>query len=874
MNGMDMRRSCLPASTGKNKQALMKHPVFFILCFALFTVQTNAQLAQPVYPDSLFSTYYHQRVTLFRVLPQTKDDIIFLGNSITDGGEWSELFADQRIKNRGISGDNTIGVLNRLDEVYNRKPAMVFLLIGTNDLARNTAADTIVKNICRIAALIKQFSPQTKLFVQSIFPVNERFGKFSGHMSKKKEISEVNRQLRFYASEYRYSYVDLFAALADSSGRLDTAYTNDGLHLTGAGYLRWKEVIAPLIYSYPALIPKPASVQWMNKKVNLSRFTFIISEDTSLKKEAALLREVFARHKLSLRIIRNSKTEAGVISLQQTQDITNEEGYELTVTMNKIIIRYRKAAGAFYAIQTLKQLITDNQLQCAAIRDAPAFGYRGFMVDVGRNYQSVRQLKQQIDIMAAYKLNIFHFHLTEDIAWRLESKKYPQLTAAKHMLRRPGKYYSLKELKELISFCRDRHITLIPEIDMPGHSAAFKRAMGVDMQSETGMKICKNILKELSKETDLPFIHIGGDEVKITNKQFLPEMVALLHSHGKKVIAWDPGGNVPEGTLVQLWNGNTVTREKFPAIDSRHLYLNHFDPLDGVVATFNHQVCDVNAGNSDLLGATLCNWPDRNVSKEEDLISMNAVYPVMLSFAERCWRGGGWKNYKSDMGQSGQFRHAAFSEFEERLLVHHHRFFQTLPFPYTRQSHIEWSLIGPFANGGNASEVFFPESDGFMDTVQLSKYPSLTGGTIWLRHFWHPMIGSHLSDPQDSTTYYAVRKVWSDADRYQKYWIGFNNLSRSTATDSPPAGAWDEKGSMLWVNGIQISAPDWKMAGQKGDPEIPLTDEGYEYRNPATIHFHKGWNTILVKSPVVTFKGKDWQNPVKWMFTMVESNEN
>lgn len=850
----------------------MKYPAFLIVCL-LFTICNNAQQIQPVYPDSLFPTYYHQRASLFRVLPKTDDDIIFLGNSITDGGEWSELFADSRIKNRGISGDNTIGVLNRLDEVYNRKPAMVFLLIGTNDLARNMAADTVVKNICRIASLIKQFSPHTKLFVQSIFPLNERFGKFSGHMSKKNEIIEVNRQLRSYAPEYKYRYVDVFAALADSSGRLNTAYTNDGLHLTGAGYLRWKECITPLLYSYPALIPLPASVQWINKKVSLSRFSSLVIDGSSLEKEAILVRDLFARHKLPMKVSKQPATGTLYIHIHQTLDIPDDEGYELTVTPDKIIIRCRKAAGAFYAIQTLKQLITEKQLQCAVIRDAPAFGFRGFMVDVGRNYQSVRQLKQQIDIMALYKLNIFHFHLTEDIAWRLESKQYPQLTAAKNMHRNPGKYYSYRELKELIAYCKDRHITLIPEIDMPGHSAAFKRAMGVDMQSEAGMKICRNILQELCKETDLPYIHIGGDEVKITNKSFLPEMVALLRSLGKKVIAWDPGGNVPAGTLVQLWNGNTVTKENFPAIDSRHLYLNHFDPLDGVVATFNHQVCDVTTGSSDHLGATLCNWPDRNVSKEEDLIRMNAVYPVMLSFSERCWRGGGWKNYLSDMGQYGQLRHAEFSEFEERLIEHQHRFFHTLPFPYTRQSHLEWRMIGPFTNNGNTRMVFPPESAGFMDTVQLKHYPTLIGGTIWLRHFWNPMIGSHLSDPQDSTTYYSLRKVWSDTDGYKKYWIGFNNLSRSTATDSPPIDAWDEKGSAVWVNGVKVAAPAWKRAGQKGDPEIPLTDEGYEYRDPVNIYLHKGWNDILIKSPVGSFKGKDWQNPVKWMFTMVEAGQ-
>jgi hexosaminidase len=491
------------------------------------------------------------------------------------------------------------------------------------------------------------------------------------------------------------------------------------------------------------------------------------------------------------------------------------------------------------------------------------------MVDVGRNYQSVKQLKQQIDVMAAYKLNVFHFHLTEDIAWRLQSKLYPQLTDAKNMLRNPGEFYSLDEMKELIAYCKERYITLVPEIDMPGHSAAFTRAMGVDMQSEKGMEICKNILTELCAELDVPLIHIGGDEVKITNKEFLPAMVSTLKALNKKVIAWDPGGNVPEGTILQMWNGNIVPKKKFPAVDSRHLYLNHFDPIDGVAAIFNHQVCDVQSGNENNLGATLCNWPDRRVSKEEDLINMNAVYPVMLTFAERCWQGGGWKNFLSDIGTPGAERFNAFVEFENRLLEHKALNFKNISFPYVKQSDIEWKLIGPFDNKGKTESSFAPESKKLFDTVQLKNYSSVYGGTIWLRHFWHPMIQSHLQNPEDSTTWYAVRKIWSDEEGEKKFWIGFNNLSRSPATDSPPMNAWDNKGSSVWVNGNLVEPPKWKHAGQKGNSEIPLFDEGYEYREPTKIYLQKGWNTVLIKAPVGTFKG-EWQNPVKWMFTFVQ----
>ena len=843
--------------------------VLSVITLLLVSSIASAQVNQPSFPDSLFSTYYHQRVTLFKALPQTEGDIIFLGNSITDGGEWSELFADLKIKNRGISGDNTSGVLNRLDEIYNRKPAKVILLIGTNDLARSISPDSVVKNVLWIAALLKEKSPQTKLYVQSIFPVNEKFGKFSGHTSKAQQIIEVNKMLWHHSTQYGYYYKDVFLALADSLGRLNAAYTNDGLHLTGAGYLKWKETIYNEVYDFPALIPLPANLKWVNQSVDLSNYKMIVSDNQSLKNEALLLQQMFNEYKVSLGIAGKTASYKNNIHLQITNEIENPEGYQLFVKRNGITIKAKTAAGVFYAIQTLRQLIKDKQIQCAEINDSPAFPFRGFMVDVGRNYQSIKQLKRQIDVMAAYKLNIFHFHLTEDIAWRLQSKMYPQLTDAKYMLRNPGKFYSLDEMRELIAYCKKKHITLIPEIDMPGHSAAFKRAMGVDMQSEEGVAICKNILTELCRELDVPYVHIGGDEVKITNTDFLPQMITLLKSKGKKVIAWQPGGNTPEGTILQMWIGDTKPKDKYFSIDSRHLYLNHFDPLDGVVATFNHQICDVAKADENKMGAILCNWPDRRVSKEEDLITMNAVYPVMLTFAERCWQGGGWKNYLSDISSPGNERYTAFDEFENRLLEHKSLYFSNVSFPYVRQSNIEWKLMGPFDNKGKTETEFYSESTSFTDTVQLKNYPSVYGGTIWLRHFWSPMIGSHLENQQDSSTYYAIRKIWSNEAGVKKFWIGYNSISRSPATDSPPVGAWDNKGSAVWVNGQLIEPPKWKRGGQKGDSEIPLIDEGYEYREPTIIFLKKGWNTVLIKAPVTSFSG-EWQNPVKWMFTFVE----
>ncbi len=832
--------------------------------------EVHAQVSQPAYPDSVFTTYYHQRVSLFRTLPQTKGDIIFLGNSITDGGEWAEMFADLKVKNRGISGDITSGVLNRLDEVYKRFPAKVFLLIGINDLARNISPDSVVKNILWINALIKERSPQTKLYIQSLFPVNEKFGKFGAHTAKRNEVLKVNQLLFDSAQRYSYNYVDVFSSLVDSTGRMDAAYTNDGLHLTGAGYQKWKEVIYDKVYDLPALIPMPQKIQWGNESIAVKKYTAIIVSDPQFKKEAARLQQYLATKNIRVKLQEKLLPGQTAIELvNEKQQMNSEEGYQISVSKNKTQLSAATAHGMFNAIQTLMQLTAGEEITSCEIADQPAFAWRGFMVDVGRNYQSIPQLQQQIDVMAAYKLNIFHFHLTEDIAWRLQSKKYPQLTQSRFMQRNAGKFYSQEELKALIAYCKERYITLVPEIDMPGHSAAFKRAMGVDMQSEAGTVICKNILNELCTTYDLPYVHIGGDEVKITNANFLPQMVQVLKSCGKKVIAWNPGGNVPEGTFLQMWNGNTKTKPGFFSIDSRHLYLNHFDPLEAVVTIFNHSICDTVTGSTNNAGATLCNWPDRRIEKEEDAITMNAVYPSMIAFAERCWKGGGWKNYLSDLGIPATARHAAFTAFEERLLQHQQLYFKQRPFPYLRQAGIQWKLIGPFNNNGNTAAVFTAEENNFIDTVNLSNYPAVYGGTIVLRHFWSPMIGSHLSDATDSATWYAVRKIWSDSEAEKKCWIGFNNLSRSPATDSPPAGGWDNKHSAVWVNGKLIEAPHWKHAGQKGNAEIPLTDEGYEYSPPAKIFFNKGWNTVLLKMPVGSFKGTDWQNPVKWMFTFV-----
>lgn len=845
----------------------------------LWLIVFSIQIVVYAQDSASFSTYYFQRLTHFRTLPEISGSTIFLGNSITDGAEWNELFQDGRIRNRGISGDVTAGVLYRLNNVVSSRPAKIFLLIGVNDLARGRSADSVAMSIFEIAKRIRQESPQTKLFVQSLLPVNDELGKFPGHVNKGKEIVRINRLLKDSAGVFHYVFINIHDAFCNDQGKMDVSYTNDGLHLKGDGYLLWQHLIYPFVYdatTRPALIPQPQKVVWEKGFLPLYRYNSIGISDTSLRKMATAFQHDLKKKGWNLLISENRNDATILLRLGNVDAPKNsDEAYQLEVTDKRVVLSANTPHGIFNGLQTLTQLMRDNlTMPSCRITDWPAFAWRGYMIDVGRNFMSVKLLKQQIEVMSRYKLNVFHLHLTEDIAWRLAIKKYPQLTAPENMERDAGAFYSEDDLKDLIRYCKKRYITLVPEIDMPGHSAAFRRAMKTDMQSETGIAIIKNILKEIFDTYDIPYIHIGADEVKITNKNFLSEIINFIRPYHKKIIAWEPGGNYSDDVIRQLWmGGEKVSSENksLKFIDSRHLYLNHMDPEEAVVTLFYRRIDDVESGDSNRIGATLCTWNDRRVEDEIDIFRMNPVYPGIVTFGERVWRGGGRQKWTATIGSPDSGKAKEFAEFETRLMDHKRQYFSQLIFPYRRQAGMVWNIYGPYNNRGNMLLKAGPELNNF-DTAQLKPFARVTGGTIILRHWWYPMIDGVISNPVENSTVYAVSYLWSDRSGWRDFWIGFNNLSRSPATDSPPVGEWDNKNSEVWVNGHTISPPLWHRAGMVGNEEVPLTDEGYEYRPPTKIFLKKGWNTVWIKAPVGAFKGKNWQNPVKWMFTFLESD--
>lgn len=213
-----------------------------IMAGILMACSINA-LSQGSYDSSFRFYYYDQKLSMFEIMPDRENEIVWLGDSITDGGEWSELFQDYTTLNRGISADNTFGILYRLHEITRRKPKKLFILIGINDISKNVPASIILGNYLKIIQQVKKESPATEIHIQSLFPTNNEFNDFPKHQQKTDIILKVNEGLKQLSAAEKTGFIDLYTPFADESGKLAKKYTNDGLHLTGEGYRHWKEVL-------------------------------------------------------------------------------------------------------------------------------------------------------------------------------------------------------------------------------------------------------------------------------------------------------------------------------------------------------------------------------------------------------------------------------------------------------------------------------------------------------------------------------------------------------------------------------------------------------------------------------------------------------
>ena len=561
-----------------------------------------------------------------------------------------------------------------------------------------------------------------------------------------------------------------------------------------------------------------------------------------------------------------------------------EEAYHLLITKKGILLEATTPKGMYWGRQTLEQLKTTKNkkiyLPQCEITDWPAFRIRGFMHDVGRSYIPVEELKREISLLSRYKINVFHWHLTENQAWRLECKKYPQLNAPENMEREKGKYYTLEEARQLVEFCKQHQVLLIPEIDMPGHSAAFERTFKTDMQSEKGTQILKDIIDEVCATFDVPYLHIGTDEVQFTNPDFVPMMVKYIRDKGKKVISYNPGWNYKPGEIdmTQLWSYRGKAQKGIPAIDCRYHYANHFDTYADLVAMFNSRIYNQPEGSDDLAGSIVAFWNDRYIDNTPQLLAENNFYPYMLTLAERAWRGGGncyFDGKGTLLWEDEPEQLAAFKEFEDRLLWQKNTWLKEVPFPYVRQTQSEWQITDAFPNGGDLNKVFPPEEKE--DSVyqyegKTYKTRKIIGNGIYLRHVWGTLVPGFYANPQENHTAYATRWIYSPKERKTKLALEFQNYSRSESDLAPRQGTWDYKCSRAWLNGKEIMPPVWENRNTERSNEITLKNENYMSRPAIDITLKKGWNKLMLKLPVGKFSSKETRL-VKWMFTVALVDE-
>ena len=626
------------------------------------------------------------------------------------------------------------------------------------------------------------------------------------------------------------------------------------------------------------LIPYPQHVVWKHQTVILKNMALIssggVSED--VKDE---LTELLTT--CSIELNQNSNV---VIRFLEDKKLPSE-AYILDLTKTQITITAAGENGYFYGLQTLRQLLVKTtkgcQLELCRIEDEPTFPIRGYMIDVGRNFQPMDLLKKQIDILARYKMNTFHWHLTDRPAWRIDSKVYPQLIVAENHrpTRDPGKYYSYDDIRELIAYARKKKITVIPEIDMPGHSNSFTKAMGFKMETARGMKALEAILLEFFSEIPkemAPMIHIGSDEIHIPNpEEFISKMVEIVEGNGRVALVWSPGLNAKKTVIRQTWGGGERTKESgMLEIDSRKSYINAGEPMS-IINTLFLRPIGFGSANS-VLGGIICFWPDVNLDRAEDAFKQNPVYPSLLTYAWQTWTAGIHsisEDYFLKLPPQNTEAFDYFSAFEEYLLAHKKRYFKNEPFSYKKQVDKHWRVIGPFNKSEGDLVVLTEDKDSYLYNGSKISWKPASGNTLVIRQRW--MRGGYFPDAKKNQTVYALTYIHSTKKQKIQAWVNFETALRANRVYAgiPKNGEWDNYGGEIYLNDKKLPGPNWKNPGWQTvrrtgwgnakEQEIPWADEElYWTRRPAEFSLKKGWNKLLVKIPCET----ESQN---WMFTFV-----
>jgi lysophospholipase L1-like esterase len=229
------------------KKPIMKY--FLALLLLPFALQAQKITNQRIYDTIPFiPEHTPQRVAQFEKEPIVTGKVIFLGNSITEMGNWKKATGDTTVINRGIGGDITYGILKRLKDVTDRQPSKVFLLIGINDIGKDIPDVVIADNDLKIVREIHSKSPQTKIYVESVLPLNPIMANFPQHYDKEEHVLALNKLLKANAAKGGYTFVDIFHLLVDADGRLQSQYSYEGLHVRPEAYVIWVAYLKKMGY--------------------------------------------------------------------------------------------------------------------------------------------------------------------------------------------------------------------------------------------------------------------------------------------------------------------------------------------------------------------------------------------------------------------------------------------------------------------------------------------------------------------------------------------------------------------------------------------------------------------------------------------------
>lgn len=537
-----------------------------------------------------------------------------------------------------------------------------------------------------------------------------------------------------------------------------------------------------------------------------------------------------------------------------------EEGYILETSGHKAVLKARTRQGLVHARATLAQLaglkpsemMDDRAYNKASvpnvcIQDWPSFPIRGFMHDTGRNFREVETLKKELDLFAFYKINVFHWHLTDNPAWRIECKAYPQLNDPQYQRkgRDEGRFYTYDQIREVIAYARERGIMVIPEIDMPGHSQYFNKTFGFGMATPQGMEVLEECLNEFMQEIpaeDCPYIHIGSDEVKVADpKGFMTFCEDIVRAGGRTPIAWYPGLPSSEGTISQIWtekaSKNIGTELQGEFIDSYMGYLNLSCPLLNTANFYLHQLCSTNEYNGKAFGGVLCLWNDVRVDDETWIFPHNGMPEGLASFAESAWLGGeerSWDDYVT---------------FEKKLIHHRDIHLTDWNMRWVANGHIPWQITVSNSNGN----TLINEVETLGGCVDLNKFCNENG----------------VVPGKERIEAYLTTSIYVEKDTVITAWIGFDSPARSNRKSDGigEQGKWEFSARVFVENTEIFPAKPWNEPGKyryhyntwHRDPnELPYTNEQFFWtREPAQIPLKAGSNTIKLHCPRV-FDANVW----------------